>query len=154
MANGFQPSTHCDLRLPDFEPLQHRRRQGWLFSHLLAVVASSLVTSLVVKRRRLRRLSFYCYREKKGHVSRLQIQGDDSVLLRVTHSNIKSFSADVRFSLQMTVEAVKEKLWRNCGTSVNSMFLELYEDTGAKIADVGDDARSLGFYSPQDSFRL
>lgn len=50
----------------------------------------------------------------------------------------------------MTVEAVKEKLWKKCGTSVNSMFLELYDDTGAKIADVGDDARSLGFYSPQD----
>lgn len=33
--------------------------------------------------------------------SNLQIQGDESVLLRITHSNIKSFSADVRFSLQV-----------------------------------------------------
>ncbi|KAL2460288.1 Tubulin-folding cofactor B [Abeliophyllum distichum] len=86
--------------------------------------------------------------------SRLQIQGDESVLLRITHSNIKSFSADVRFSLQMTVEAVKEKLWKKCGTSVNSMFLELYDDTGAKVSDLGDNMRPLGFYSPQDGFRL
>ncbi|KAK3043128.1 hypothetical protein RJ639_000017 [Escallonia herrerae] len=82
--------------------------------------------------------------------SRLQIQGDESVLLRVTHSNIKSFSPDVRFSIQMTVEAVKEKLWKKCGTSVNSMFVELYDDTGDKIADLTDNTRPFGFYSPQD----
>ncbi|XP_057983099.1 tubulin-folding cofactor B [Malania oleifera] len=86
--------------------------------------------------------------------SRLQLQADDSVLLRATHSNLKSFSADIRFSLQMTVESVKEKLWRKCGTSVNSMCLELYDDTGAKISDLSDNLRPLGFYSPQDGFRL
>uniref|UniRef100_A0A5B7B110 Putative tubulin-folding cofactor B isoform X2 n=1 Tax=Davidia involucrata TaxID=16924 RepID=A0A5B7B110_DAVIN len=86
--------------------------------------------------------------------SRLQIQGDESVLLGVTHSNLKSFSADVRFSLQMTVEAVKEKLWKKCGTSVNSMCLELYDDTGAKISDLSDNLRPLGFYSPLDGYRL
>lgn len=32
---------------------------------------------------------------------KLQIEGDESVLLRVTHSNIKSFSAAVRFSVQV-----------------------------------------------------
>ncbi|KAG8368432.1 hypothetical protein BUALT_Bualt15G0044800 [Buddleja alternifolia] len=86
--------------------------------------------------------------------TKLQIQGDESVLLRVTHSNIKSFSDDVRFSLQMTVEAVKEKLWTKCGTSVDSMSLELYDDSGDKVSDLGDNTRSLGFYSPQDGFRL
>ncbi|CAK9138003.1 unnamed protein product [Ilex paraguariensis] len=86
--------------------------------------------------------------------SALQIQGDESVLLSVTHSNLKSFSAYVRFSLQMTVEAVKEKLWKKCGTSVNSMCLELYDDTGVKISDLSDNTRPLGFYSPQDSYRL
>ncbi|KAK2970393.1 hypothetical protein RJ640_016247 [Escallonia rubra] len=86
--------------------------------------------------------------------SRLQIQGDESILLRVTHSNIKSFSPDVRFSIQMTVEAVKEKLWKKCGTSVNSMCVELYDDTGARIADLSDNTRPFGFYSPQDGYRL
>lgn len=116
--------------------------------------------------------------------SRLQIQGDESVLCHVTHSNLKSFNADVRFSLQvrellssnysfyynniiysdnsffklilcdvygqLTVEAMKEKLWKKCGTSVDSMSLELYDDTGAKIADLSDNARPFGFYSPMN----
>lgn len=51
---------------------------------------------------------------------------------------------------QMTVEAVKDKLWKKCGTSVNSMSLELYDETGAKISVLSDNARPLGFYSPLD----
>ncbi|KAJ4848041.1 hypothetical protein Tsubulata_046184 [Turnera subulata] len=87
--------------------------------------------------------------------SKLQAENDESVLLRVTHSNIKSFSPEIRFSLQSTVEAVKDKLWRKCGTSVNSMRLELYDDGGgAKVSDLTDDSRPLGFYSPLDGFRL
>ncbi|GMH08650.1 hypothetical protein Nepgr_010490 [Nepenthes gracilis] len=86
--------------------------------------------------------------------SRLQIQGDESVLLCVTHSNLKSFNAHVRFPLQMTLESVKEKLWKKSGTSVSSMCLELYDDTGSKIADLSDNMRPLGFYSPLDGFRL
>ncbi|VFQ91418.1 unnamed protein product [Cuscuta campestris] len=83
-----------------------------------------------------------------------QIPADDSVLVSVTHANIKSFLADVRFYLQMTVEAVKEKLWKKCGTSVTSMCLELYDDRGAKIADLSDDMKPFGFYFPQDGYRL
>lgn len=82
------------------------------------------------------------------------IQGDDSVLLRVTHSNIKTFSADVRFSLEMSVEAVKDKLWKKCGTSVDSMCLQLYDDTGAKVADINDNTKPFGFYSPLNGYRL
>ncbi|XP_020539303.1 tubulin-folding cofactor B isoform X2 [Jatropha curcas] len=87
-------------------------------------------------------------------MAKLQIEGDDSVLLRVTHSNLKTFSASVRFSLQSTVESVKEKLWKKCGTAVNSMSLELYDDTNSKISDLTDDFRPLGFYSPLDGYRL
>ncbi|CAI9095939.1 OLC1v1031983C1 [Oldenlandia corymbosa var. corymbosa] len=76
--------------------------------------------------------------------SGFQIQGDELVLLRVTHSNIKSFSAHMQFSLQMSVEAVKDKLWKKCGTSVNSMSL-LFDDTGAKIADIKGDPRLAKF---------
>eukprot|EP00262_Sarcandra_glabra_P002831 TRINITY_DN13214_c0_g1_i1.p1 TRINITY_DN13214_c0_g1~~TRINITY_DN13214_c0_g1_i1.p1 ORF type:complete len:251 (-),score=49.52 TRINITY_DN13214_c0_g1_i1:294-1025(-) len=83
-----------------------------------------------------------------------QGQGDDSVLLRITHSNLKNFSADVRLSLQMTMESIKEKLWRKCGTSVDSMWLELYDDTGAKVFDLNDNLRPLGFFSPHDGYRI
>lgn len=34
--------------------------------------------------------------------SRLQMEADDSVNLHITHSNLKSFSADVRFSPQVS----------------------------------------------------
>lgn len=50
----------------------------------------------------------------------------------------------------MSVESVKEKLWKKCGTSVNSMHLELYDDTNYKISDLTDNSRPLGFYSPLD----
>lgn len=50
----------------------------------------------------------------------------------------------------MSVEAVKDKLWKKCGTSVNSMSLELYDETGTKISVLSDNARPLGFYSPLD----
>lgn len=83
-----------------------------------------------------------------------KIEGDESVLLRVTHSNLKSFNPDIRFSLQLTVEAVKDKLWKKCGTSVNSMHLELYDELRNKIADLSDHSKLLGFYSPFDGFRL
>jgi len=79
-----------------------------------------------------------------------KIERDESVLLRVTHSNLKSFNPDIRFSLQLTVEAVKDKLWKKCGTSVNSMHLELYDELCNKIADLSDHSKLLGFYSPFD----
>ncbi|KAG5549736.1 hypothetical protein RHGRI_014886 [Rhododendron griersonianum] len=54
----------------------------------------------------------------------------------------------------LTVEAVKEKMWKKCGTSVNSMGLELYDEMGAKVSELSDNSRPLGFYSPQDGYRL
>lgn len=50
----------------------------------------------------------------------------------------------------MSVESVKDKLWRKCGTSVNSMSLELYDDTNTKLAALTDNSTLLGFYSPFD----
>lgn len=52
----------------------------------------------------------------------------------------------------MSVDSVKEKLWKKCGTSVNSMCLELFDDSGAKISDLTDNSIPLGFYSPLDGY--
>ncbi|KAJ3687916.1 hypothetical protein LUZ61_017080 [Rhynchospora tenuis] len=86
--------------------------------------------------------------------SQLHLPADDSVQLLVTHSNIKTFSAEIRFSLQTTVEAVKDKLWKKSGTSMEAMRLELYDDTGSKVGDLNEDFRPLGFYSPHNGYRL
>ncbi|CAN0899438.1 Tubulin-folding cofactor B [Linum grandiflorum] len=76
---------------------------------------------------------------------RFQIEEDDSVLLRVTHANLKTFATEVRFSRQSTIEAVKDKLWKKCGTSINSMSLELYDDANTKVAVLNDPSSPLGF---------
>ncbi|CAN1140386.1 Tubulin-folding cofactor B [Linum perenne] len=85
---------------------------------------------------------------------RFQIEEDDSVLLCVTHANLKTFATEVRISRQSTIEAVKDKLWRKCGTSVNSMSLELYDDANNKVADLNNPSSPLGLYSPIDGFRI
>ncbi|KAJ0960451.1 hypothetical protein J5N97_001733, partial [Dioscorea zingiberensis] len=86
--------------------------------------------------------------------SGLQLPTDDSVLLQVTHDSIKSFSAELRFSLQTTIESVKEKLWRKCGTSVGSMLLQLFDESGSKLCDLADNSRPLGFFSPHDGLHI
>ncbi|PUZ49668.1 hypothetical protein GQ55_7G344200 [Panicum hallii var. hallii] len=86
--------------------------------------------------------------------SKLQLPVDDSVLLLVTHSNLSTFAADIRVSQQTTVEALKDKLWRKTGTAVASMRLQLRDDTGAKIADLDDDAAPLAAYGPYNGYRI
>ncbi|KAL4183343.1 hypothetical protein AMTRI_Chr11g97710 [Amborella trichopoda] len=86
--------------------------------------------------------------------SSLYVPADETVVLHVTHSNLKSFSTDMRFPLQTTVEAAKERLWKKCGTSVDSMCLELYDVNGIKVCDLTDNMRPLGVFSPQDGYRM
>ncbi|KAG2570009.1 hypothetical protein PVAP13_7NG414900 [Panicum virgatum] len=86
--------------------------------------------------------------------SKLQLPADDSVLLLFTHSNLSTFAADIRVSQQTTVEALKDKLWRKTGTAVASMRLQLRDDTGAKVADLDDDAAPLAAYGPYNGYRI
>jgi len=86
--------------------------------------------------------------------SKLQLPADDSVTLIVSHSNLTSFSSDVRVSQQTTVEALKEKLWKKTGTAVASMRLELRDEIGARVADLDRDAAPLAAYSPYDGYWL
>jgi hypothetical protein len=61
----------------------------------------------------------------------LQIQGDESVLLRVTHSNLKSFSAELRFSLQVNPPTNQTKLAFFCVSNIPSA-LSLLDDSGIR----------------------
>jgi tubulin-folding cofactor B len=54
--------------------------------------------------------------------------------------------------MQTTIEAVKERLRDRCGTAVESMYLQLYDDEGNKICDLNEDFRPLGYYSPFDGY--
>ncbi|CAK9227045.1 unnamed protein product [Sphagnum jensenii] len=83
-----------------------------------------------------------------------QNQAEDTVLLHVTHSNLKQHFIEIRFDLHTTIERVKEKLRDRCGTPVESMSLQLYDDTNTKICDLIDDFRPIGYYSPLDGYRI
>ncbi|XP_052152689.1 tubulin-folding cofactor B [Oryza glaberrima] len=85
--------------------------------------------------------------------SKLHLPADDSVLLLLTHSNLSTFSSDIRVSKQTSVEALKDKLWRKTGTSVAFMRLQLRDDTGAMIADLDHDDATLASYSPYDGVK-
>ncbi len=54
------------------------------------------------------------------------------------------------YEMQTTIERVKEKLRDRCGTPVESMSLQLYDDTNTKVCDLIDDFRPIGYYSPLD----
>ncbi len=47
------------------------------------------------------------------------------------------------------MKALKIKLTSHCGTTANSMELQLKDESGRVLATL-DDGRMLGYYSPQD----
>jgi hypothetical protein len=52
----------------------------------------------------------------------------------------------------MSIESLKHKLHTHCGSSVNSMVLQLKDETGQLVAVLNDDCRKLGFYSPRNGW--
>eukprot|EP00897_Mesotaenium_endlicherianum_P001899 jgi/Mesen1/1737/ME000139S00976 len=80
--------------------------------------------------------------------------GEDTVLLHVSHSNLKQRFSEIRFDMHTTVERVKERLRTHTGTAVDSMVLQLFDDASCLVANMIDDARPLGYYSPLDGYRI
>lgn len=86
------------------------------------------------------------------------VQGEETVnrssstlLLRVTHSNLRTVFNEIRFDAHMSVKQVKEKLKLHTGTNVPSMQLLLYATDGQTLlAGLSDDSKKLGYYSPFD----
>lgn len=83
-----------------------------------------------------------------------QNKADSTVLLMVTHSNLKARFMEIRFDLYMTIDKVKNKLQSHCGSNASAMQLQLKDYNGNLIANMADDSRMLGYYSPQDGFVL
>merc|ERR1711968_117890 len=81
-------------------------------------------------------------------------RSDSTVLLQVTHSNLKARFLEIRFDRHMLIGRVKEKLKNHCGTAVSAMVLQLKDPRGGMIAAMSDENRPLGFYSPQDGYIL
>ncbi|PRW56915.1 tubulin folding cofactor B [Chlorella sorokiniana] len=83
-----------------------------------------------------------------------QTQAESTVRLVVTHSNLQASFMDIRLDLHMTIDAVKRKLCFHCGTPPSAQVLQLKDDRGRLLAVLDDEARKLGYYSPQDGFTL
>ncbi|KXZ44461.1 hypothetical protein GPECTOR_67g301 [Gonium pectorale] len=81
-------------------------------------------------------------------------RADSTVLLHITHSNLKAKFMEIRLDLHATIESVKVKLSFHCGTSPSAMLLTLLDESGAAVATLWEDTRKLGFYSPRDGYTL
>lgn len=59
-----------------------------------------------------------------------------------------------RSVLQMSLSAVKNKISTHCGTRPEDMALSLKDESGQTFAQLTEDHRPLGYYSPYDGQAL
>ncbi|KAG2489262.1 hypothetical protein HYH03_012282 [Edaphochlamys debaryana] len=81
-------------------------------------------------------------------------KADSTVLLSITHSNLKARFMEIRLDMHSTIEAVKVKLSFHTGTNPSAMLLTLLDEAGTPLAQLCDDSKKLGFYSPRDGYSL
>jgi len=79
-------------------------------------------------------------------------QGETTVLLHCSHSNLKAEFMEIRFDRHSTIERVKERLQSHCGTSPSMMQLQLKDYSGKVVYEMNDDSKKLGYYSPEDGW--
>lgn len=88
------------------------------------------------------------------HDSGGQARGETTVLLHVTHSNLKARMFEIRLDRHMTVERIKEKLRTHTGTGSMFMHLTLLDFNGQVVADMINDELKLGYFSPMDGWTI
>lgn len=76
----------------------------------------------------------------------------DFVLLSIS-STISQFGSEKRFAKDLLVADLKGKLELITGCQAQWMALELYNEENALVSKL-EDERMLGYYSPQDKWRL
>jgi len=84
----------------------------------------------------------------------IQNRGESTVLLHVTHSNLKARMFEIRLDRHMTVERVKEKLRTHTGTGSLFMHLTLLDFNGQVVADMINDELKLGYFSPMNGWTI
>jgi tubulin-specific chaperone B len=77
-----------------------------------------------------------------------QAQSSDTVLLRVTHSNLTAVFPELRLSRSMPIEQLKDKLYAHTGTRPAFMRVLLLHGGAPPAVPLAEDARPLGYYSP------
>jgi tubulin-folding cofactor B len=97
--------------------------------------------------------------ELKAYVSNpgsngFQNRGGSTVILAMTHSNLKANVLELRLDRHMSILSVKEKAHSHFGTAVADMRLVLKDWDGNPICDMDDNEKKLGFYTPEDGWVL
>lgn len=77
-------------------------------------------------------------------------KAESTVIVHISHSNLKANFFEIRLDLHMTVESIKLKLATHTGTTPSAMRLVLKDETGKAMYEMDDDTRKFGFYSPYD----
>lgn len=81
-------------------------------------------------------------------------RGESTILLHVTHSNLKARMFEIRLDKHMTIERVKEKLRAHTGTGSLFMHLTLLDWNEQVVADMINDDIKLGYFSPEDGYTI
>jgi Ubiquitin-like domain len=80
------------------------------------------------------------------------VNSNPLVSLMITHSNLKLTIPEVKFSLMEPICEIKLSLVKRIGTDVDSMDLQLKDEHNNFVANMNEDLRPLGYYSPKDKY--
>eukprot|EP00189_Rhodosorus_marinus_P003896 CAMPEP_0113964752 /NCGR_PEP_ID=MMETSP0011_2-20120614/7333_1 /TAXON_ID=101924 /ORGANISM="Rhodosorus marinus" /LENGTH=252 /DNA_ID=CAMNT_0000977127 /DNA_START=87 /DNA_END=845 /DNA_ORIENTATION=+ /assembly_acc=CAM_ASM_000156 len=86
--------------------------------------------------------------------SNAQRRSSSTVLLTISHSNLKTRFLDMRFDLDMIVDRIKDKIYSSTGTSVSHMRLVLKDQRGVTVAELNNPHAPLRTYRPMDGYTL
>lgn len=82
------------------------------------------------------------------------VHSNPLVKLDLTHSHLKFRIPEVRFSRFEPICEIKLSLVKRVGTAVENMELRLKNKEGATVADLNDELKCLGYYSPEDGWSI
>jgi len=81
-------------------------------------------------------------------------QHESTVRIHVSHSNLKAKFIEIRLDKHMTIQEVMEKLRRHCGSGVDNMVLQLFNQAHQLVCILDDLDKKFGYYSPEDGFGI
>lgn len=83
-----------------------------------------------------------------------QSQADTTVLINISHSNLKATFVEIRLDKHMTIQEILEKLRRHTGSSVEDVVLQLFNNAHQLVCVLDDYDRKFGYYSPEDGYGI
>ena len=77
------------------------------------------------------------------------------IKLNATHGSMEgTFLPELRFDMNWTIAKCKDFLERKFGTSADQMRLQLQNTQGQTVAQMSDNAKTLGDYNPSENMTV